>query len=115
LLLEEGMLGGLPLLKVEGDLDRLSALRLQDALLDHIDHGRRHVLLGMGGCSSIDSGGLAVIFGALHAVSSRGWLGLIGVTLPVRRVLNTVGLAQHERVLMFKDEEDVLKSLAPRA
>jgi len=115
LLLKEGMLGGLPLLEVEGDLDRLSALQLQDALLDHIDHGRRQVLLGMRGCSSIDSGGLAVIFGALHQVSGRGWLGLVAVTPQVRRVLDTVGLIQHERILMFEDEEDVLRSLAPRA
>ena len=70
----QASLSGVPLLRVVGDIDHSTSAAFDAAVKKSLalDHGR--LLLDLAACPYIDSGGLAVILGAVKAVRGAvGW------------------------------------------
>lgn len=83
--------GPLPLLRVRGELDLLNAPRLLDRVREAIGSGSGSIAIDLTELAFIDSFGLSVLVTAKRQTAERGGqVYLLGVTGPVRRVLNLV-------------------------
>jgi anti-anti-sigma factor len=84
-------------IEVEGELDFDVSDQLRAALDAAQEDAPRHVLLGLAGCSFIDSSGLAVLVAAGRALAEHDrQLLLYGLHGQVRRLLEVTGLTEHE-------------------
>jgi anti-anti-sigma factor len=83
-------------IEVEGELDFVVSDQLRAALDAAQEDAPCHVLLGFGGCSFIDSSGLAVLVAAGRALAEHDRLLLYGLHGQVRRLLAVTGLTEHE-------------------
>lgn len=111
--ISEGDIHEVPLLAIEGELDHSSKEEARDAV-NAILHGAfppRNLLVDLSDCTYLDSGGLGVLFSALRALPEEGWLGLIGVTPEVKRILTYAGLLDMQRVHFFLSTTDAASSL----
>ncbi len=109
----ESDIHGFPLLVIEGDLDHESKQEAREAV-DSILGGAyppRSLLIDLTDCAYLDSGGLGVLFSALRKLPDDGWLGLIGVTPEIKKVLTYAGLLDVERVHFFTSTSDAAASI----
>jgi anti-anti-sigma factor len=95
-------LAGIPLLEIEGELDHSSADVFERSIHESLN-GEGALLLDLTNCSYVDSGGLAVMIWATRNLRSGGWLGVIGCTKKVVRLLEIVGLTADPAFRMFAD------------
>ena len=112
--LNEGVIGGVPLIVVDGDLDRLSKQVVRDAV-DEILRGAyppQSVLFDLTDCTFLDSGGISVLLYVLEQLPAHGWLGVIGASAGTNRVLTYTGFLDAERVRFFSSSGDAAASLA---
>ena len=110
----EGEIRGFPLLVIDGELDHASKQVVREAVED-ILHGAyppQNLLLDLTDCGYLDSAGLGVLLSALRELPTDGWLGIIGATAGVKRILTYAGLLDIERVRFFKSPGDAAASLA---
>ena len=104
-------LGAVPVLRISGDLDRLNAPVLEEALRAHVKAGNHRLLLDLAGCSYIDSGGLAVILSTVGELRDDGLLAIVAPSLSIRRLLDVVGLYDHRCCAIFRAEPEALSSI----
>ena len=84
---------GVPLLRVVGDVDHLAGPALLATAEQALDGETPHVLLDLGACPYLDSGGIGALLTILKKVKSRlGWIGVISPTRDVHRLLEIVAL-----------------------
>jgi anti-anti-sigma factor len=110
----EGAIGGVPLIVVDGDLDRSSKQVVRDAV-DEIFRGAYpppNVLVDLTDCTFLDSGGIGVLLYVLEQLPARGWLGVIGASAGTNRVLTYTGFLDTDRVRFFSSPGDAAASLA---
>jgi anti-anti-sigma factor len=100
-----------PVIRITGDIDRLSAPVLEKAFRVRLGAGNHRIILDLGGCSYIDSGGLAAIMIAVGELRDDGLLAIVAPGLSVRRLLEVVGLYEHRRCAIFKTEQEALSAL----
>jgi anti-anti-sigma factor len=105
--------GAVPVLRVNGDLDRLNAPALERLFMAHIRAGNHRLILDLSACSYVDSGGLAVIMTMAGDLRDDGLLAIVAPNAPARRLLQVVGLYEHPRCGVFPVETDALSVLAP--
>jgi anti-anti-sigma factor len=106
------LLGSFPAIRVSGDLDRGVAPALEKAFRVHIRAGNHRLLLDLGECTYIDSGGLAAIITTVGELRDDGLLAIVAPGVSIRRLLDVVGLYEHKRCAIFKTESEALASLA---
>jgi anti-anti-sigma factor len=104
--------GAIPIIRVDGDLDRLNASALDMAFRAHITAGNHRLLLDLSQCSYLDSGGLAVIMTMAGELRDDGLLAIVAPHAPARRLLKVVGLHEHPRCGVFVGEQEALSALA---
>jgi anti-sigma B factor antagonist len=63
---------GVPVLKVTGDLDHLTAPALEKAVQEAFRVNGTRLLFDLTGCPYLDSGGLSVLLYALREVKGKG-------------------------------------------
>lgn len=82
---------------VHGELDAVSADRLQDAVTDLLSQQRpRRITMDMAGVTFLDSAGVrALLRCATEADRATCAFSLTGLQPPVRRVLHITGLLEH--------------------
>lgn len=110
----EGVIGGVPLIVVDGDLDHSSKQVVRDAVGD-IFRGAyppESVLFDLTDCTFLDSGGISVLLSVLGHLPPHGWLGVIGASAGPNRVLTYTGFLDSERVRFFSSPTDAAASLA---
>jgi anti-anti-sigma factor len=100
--------GGVPIIRVGGDLARPNASALEQAFQVHLEAGNHRLLLDLGGCSYIDSGGLATIISVVRELRDDGLLAIVASSVPIRRLLEVVGLYEQKRCAIFKAEPEAL-------
>lgn len=90
------------IVRLTGDLDKLTAPLLRQALSQLFAEGRVEVVIDAGKLDFCDSSGLWVLVEHQHRVSAHaGSLGLVGVHGVLRRVLDVTGLkAAFDRVAL---------------
>ena len=105
-------LGAVPVIRVRGELDRLNAPALERILRIHLRAGNHRLLLDLSDCPYVDSGGLAAILTTAIDIQDGGLLAIVAPSLPIRRLLELVGLYEHRHCAIFKGERDALSALA---
>ena len=111
----EGTIRGFPLIVINGDLDHSSKQTVREAV-DDLMYGAfppQSLLFDLTECPYVDSGGLGVLLSALRQLPANGWLGLIGVSPGIKRVLTYSGLLDIERVRFFPSRGEVEATLNP--
>ncbi len=111
----EGSIRGFPLIAIKGDLDHSSKQTVREAV-DDLMYGAfppQSLLFDLTACPYVDSGGLGVLLSALRQLPASGWLGLIGVSPGIKRVLTYSGLLDVERVRFFPSVGDAEAALTP--
>ncbi len=83
---------GVPLVYVKGDLDHQTAPQLRAVIDEEWVSAPRALLLELSEVPYIDSGGLSMLFDTLARFRGSAWLGLVGATSPVARLMETTGL-----------------------
>lgn len=102
---------GVPVLKVTGDLDHLTAPALEKAVRDVLTVDGSRILLDLEDCLYVDSGGLSVLLFALRRVPETGWLGAIAPNPNVLRLLEIVGLTANPNFRVFSGSNEALIAL----
>jgi len=103
--------GAVPVIRVNGDLDRLSAPTLEKVFRVYVKAGNHRMALDLSGCSYIDSGGLATIMTTATDLRNDGLLAIVAPGLSIRRLLEVVGLYEHRHCAIFKAEDEALALL----
>jgi anti-anti-sigma factor len=106
------LVGTVPVIRVDGDLDRLNAPALERVFRVHVSAGNHRMILDLSGCRYIDSGGLAAILSTVGELRDDGLLAIVAPHLSVRRLLEVVGLYEQRRCAIFKAERDAVSALA---
>jgi anti-anti-sigma factor len=107
---------GIPLLRVSGELDVVSAPALQRTINSCLDDRAPGLLLDLTECPFIDSGGLSVFLTTVRDLTPERWLGVVGASPNLLRVFTIVGLDSDPRFRVFDDLSEVpLSTLAPDA
>lgn len=97
----EDTLCGLPLLRVKGYVDHLTAPILAGAVTRALHESPSRMLLDLTDCGYLDSAGLSVLIHALREVQGRGWLGVINPDANLTRLFEIVGLTASEWFRIF--------------
>jgi anti-anti-sigma factor len=105
------LLGGVPAVRVSGDLDRPAAPALEKAFRVHLKAGNHRLILDLQGCSYVDSGGLASIISTVGELRDDGLLAIVAPSMPIRRLLEVVGLYEQKRCAIFKSEPEALSHI----
>ena len=96
------VLGDIPMIVATGTMDRDTCGALQSAL-DGLIAARHNVFfLDLSGVSCLEEDGVSVIRAGVQALGQRGWIGLIGMSADVRRLLDTDGLLASPRIRVFE-------------
>ena len=82
---------GVPVLRVIGELDHASAPLLRASVDGAFAKGGTCILFDLASCPYVDSGGVSVLLDTLRRVKPEGWLGTVGATPDVLRILSLVG------------------------
>jgi anti-anti-sigma factor len=109
--IKQQLLGAVPVISVNGDLDQLNAPALEKAFRVHLKAGNHRLLLDLRGCSYIDSAGLATIISTLGDLRDDGLLAIVAPNVSMRRLMDVVGLYDQKRCAIFKGESEALLSI----
>jgi anti-anti-sigma factor len=109
------LLGDTAVLRIRGDLDRLSAPALATAFRAHLRAGNSHLLLDLTSCPYVDSGGPATIMATAADLGEEGMLAIVAPSLSVQRLLEIVGLFEHRRTRVFRTEKEALSAIGGSA
>jgi anti-anti-sigma factor len=99
--------GGIPLLSLAGDFDHSSLGLFKEKASQALADGGSRLLLQLTDTVYIDSGGVSSLLALLHKVRNRGWIGVIGPSPDVLRLLQMVGLTIDPGFRVFGSLDDV--------
>jgi anti-sigma B factor antagonist len=94
---------GVPLVYIKGELDHQTAPQLRVVIDEEWAATPHALILELSQVSYIDSGGLALIFDTLARIRSVGWLGVVGATPAVTRLMEMTGLTDRPDFRMLPD------------
>ncbi len=106
--LKDGVLGDVPMLVAAGAIDHSTCGVLEAALRQRLEARHNIVFLDLSDVTHMDNAGLSVLLDWVQALGGRGWLGLIGATGDVRRLLDDEGLLVHANVRVFETRQAAL-------
>jgi anti-anti-sigma factor len=105
---------GASLIVLAGELDRVDAAAVARALeAEKAAPGRSVLLLDMSDLTFADSTILALIYDVVRELPKGGWVGLIGPSPGLTRVLSLGGLTDHPSVRMFSSRDEARAALDP--
>jgi anti-sigma B factor antagonist len=105
---------GAPLVYVKGELDHQTAPQLRAVIEEESASTPSAVILDMSGVSYMDSGGLSLMFDTLTRLKGSGWLGVVGATSPVARLMEITGLTDQPGFRLLPDLASAADALGPR-
>jgi anti-anti-sigma factor len=94
---------GAPLVYVKGELDHQTAPQLRRVIDQECALAPPAVLLELSQVPYMDSGGLSLMFDTVARLRSTGWLGLVGATAPVARLMDMTGLTERPECRVLPD------------
>lgn len=100
-----------PVVKVEGEIDHFEAPNLKAEMARFVEQGERYLILDLSDVSYIDSGGVTVLFWAMHEMRPEGGkLALIVSGREVRSILDLVSIPQIPFFEMYSSLSEALAS-----
>ena len=102
---------GVPVLKVTGDLDHLTAPALEKAVGDALSADGMRLLVDLADCPYLDSGGLSVLLFTLREVREKGWIGVIAPNANLLRLFEITGLAAAPDFRVFSSCQEAMVAL----
>jgi anti-anti-sigma regulatory factor len=106
--LRDALLGDVPMLIATGTIDRSTSGVLETALRRRLEARHNIVFLDLSGVADVDDAGLTVLRDWVQALGGRGWLGIIGPSPDVRRLLEAEGFLGHPNVRTFETRQAAL-------
>jgi anti-anti-sigma factor len=103
---------GVPLIYVSGELDHHTVSLLKGVISQELNEETPALLLEVSGLSYLDSGGLSLMFETMAKLRDRGWLGVIGPNVSVRKLLELTGLVDRPGFRIFSDLKSVPVAVA---
>jgi anti-sigma B factor antagonist len=107
----ESSLSGVPVLRIDGEVDHSTAPALQQSIQKALRAAGMRVLLDLSACPFLDSGGLSVLLSALADLPEDGLLGVIGARPDLLRIFGIVGLLTLPGFRVFSDTEEAVAAL----
>lgn len=102
---------GAPLVYVRGELDHQTAAQLREVIDEETAASPKALLLEISGLAYMDSGGLSLVFDTLNRMKGNGWLGVIGATAHVSRLMEITGLTDQTGFRVFPDQAAAARAL----
>jgi anti-anti-sigma factor len=106
--LRDAVLGDVPMLMATGSVDQTTCGVLQAALDQRLEARHNIVFLDLSDVTHMDSAGVSVLSTWVRALHGRGWLGIIGPDVNLRRLLGDEGLLTHPNVRVFETRHAAL-------
>ncbi|MBI3948654.1 MAG: STAS domain-containing protein [Armatimonadetes bacterium] len=102
--------GGIPVIKLEGEVDIYTCPQLKDTILRLIDEGNYHIIIDMERVPYIDSAGLGVLVGARRRVGEHD--GSISIVNPNPSVFKVLEITRLTKIFdVYQDKEGALTAL----
>lgn len=99
------------MVEVTGDLDMSTTPQLRDRLLELVQGGAQVVVVDLTEVGFLDSSGLGALVVAYKELRERdGWLGVVGVRPPVRKVFSVTSV---DRVIGLFDSVSDAEEASP--
>ncbi len=92
---------GVPLLRVDGEIDHHSARELRTSAEAILSRGDKRLLLDLNRVAYMDSGGMSLLFDMVRTVAPSGWIGVIMPSENVHRLLEITGLVGRPAFRVF--------------
>lgn len=103
----------IPVIKVSGEVDHFEAPRLKAEIGQLLDRKVRSLVLDLSDVSYIDSGGITVLFWAMHQVGpAEGRVGLVVTGREVRSILDLVSIPQLPAFSVYETAEEAVAALS---
>ncbi len=112
--LRTAALGYIPMLVATGCMDQSGAADLRAALHKWLDSGHNIIFLDLSEIDCMDSSGVSVLLAGVGALE-RGWLGVIGASPEIQRLLEIEGLLADPRFRVFETRQAALAVTGERA
>ena len=106
--LRDAVLGDVRMLVATGSVDQSTCGALHAALYQRLEARHNIVFLDLSDVTHMDSAGLSVLVTWVQALRGRGWLGIIGPNVDLRRLLEGEGLLAHPNVRVFETRHAAL-------
>jgi anti-sigma B factor antagonist len=107
----ETALSGVPLLKITGDIDHVTAPALEASIQQALGIDGAYLLLDLSDCPYLDSGGLSVLLFVCRQVRDEGWLGVIAPHPNLVRLFDIVGLSTARGFRIFSSSQEAVAAL----
>jgi anti-anti-sigma factor len=99
-------LHGVPLLVLAGEIGHESCPELRRTIEGMLHEGVDRLLLDFSKVEYIDSGCIGLMWALFRSVASHGWMGVIGATADIRRILSVVGFVEDGTFRLFAARAD---------
>ncbi len=103
---------GVPLIRVEGEVDHSCGADLQAVVRDTVDMGAERILMDLESCAYLDSAGLSVLLRLVEHLGARGWVGVVSPTRMTLRLFDLAGLTARPGFRVFASLDDVRSTLS---
>ena len=102
--LSGSILAGVPLVRISGELDHSSREQLRCALRQALRKPNPYhaLLFDLCECRFIDGAALSTFACGVEALPASGWMGLIGSSPGISRLVDVCGLKQSGRLFLFE-------------
>ena len=97
---------GVPLLVLAGEIGHESCPELRRTLEEVLHEGVHRLLLDFSKVEYIDSGCIGLMWALFRSVAAHGWMGVIGATADIRRILSIVGFVEDSTFRLFASRAD---------
>jgi len=102
--------GGIPVIRLEGEVDIYTCPQLKETILRLIDDGEYHIIIDMEKVPYIDSAGLGVLVGARRRVGEHD--GSISIVNPYPSVYKVLEITRLTKIFeVYQDKEGALTAL----
>lgn len=102
---------GVPVLKVTGDVDHLSAQALEESVQESLRADDTHLLVDLSECPYMDSGGVSVLLHAVREVKGKGWIGVVAPNRNLLRLFEITRLTANPDARVFADLDEARGAL----
>ncbi len=112
--ISQSVLSGVPLIRLDGEVDHQCGAELQMAVQEALASGARQILIDLESCAYLDSAGLGVLLRLAEELRGCGWVGAVAPSRMALRLFELVGLTSEPDFRIFPSMSDARSVLRGR-